>query len=225
MEIAALEPALLRDRVLLSGWFGDKVWSRDSEPERFEDYRGENFNGLYLTEFRLWRGFIHLPAPFLGVADLPDIVQTSRSPAMAAWDYAPAADPGYSRPICRRIIEGAGIARDSFASEKLGTMASGREARYTAASLRAIRSWLRQRNPGVVRGQMASLSSACRSAADAGVELAVAAITRCLPERSRLRENLWRSLLRWRRANFHRVDAVGWGMEEASKRYGISDKR
>ncbi|HUF62476.1 MAG TPA: hypothetical protein VMN36_10420, partial [Verrucomicrobiales bacterium] len=224
MEIAALDPSILRDRVLLSGWFGDKVWSRDSDPKRFEDYRGENFNGLYLTEFRLWRGFIHLPAPFLGVADLPDIVTISRSASMAPWDYAPAGDPAYSRPICRRIIEETGIARNAFALEKLGTMASGREARYTAETRRDIRAWLRRRDPGP-RGLVISLTSACRDALDSGLEAFVGPIARCLPARSRLRENLWRALLRWRRDRFHRVDAVGWAMEEATTRYGPANPK
>ncbi len=218
MEIAALDDGLLRDRVLLSGWFGDKTWSRDSDPARFEGYRGENYNGLYLTEFRLWKGFVHLPVPFLGVGDLPDIVKISRAPSMAPWDHAPENDPSYSRPICRRIIEEAGIARGTFATEKLGTMSSGRELRYTTATRRALRAWRHRRSPGL-RGSTLRFYRTLRSAAGTGFETLIITLTRCLPRNGKLREQLWRVLLRWRRDRFHRTEAVGWALEEATRRY------
>ncbi len=103
----------LSDRVLMTGFHGDKVW--DLHTTRLSDdiVRGDP-SGLSLCEYRLHAGFIHCPVPFIGVRQIRDINRISRLPEMAEWSV-----PGdYNRPICRRIVESAGIGRGLFGTTK-----------------------------------------------------------------------------------------------------------
>jgi len=105
--------AYLARRVLVTGYHGDQMWSKRPRAKNADVVRGDQ-SGLSLSEYRLWAGFIHLPVPFLGVRQIGDVSALSRSPAMAPWDV-----PGaYSRPICRRIVETAGVARGAFGVRK-----------------------------------------------------------------------------------------------------------
>src|SRR5882762_1517696 len=100
-------------RVLVTGYHGDQMWSKRPRAKNADVVRGDQ-SGLSLSEYRLWAGFLHLPVPFLGVRQIGDVSALSRSPAMASWDV-----PGaYSRPICRRIVETAGVARGAFGVRK-----------------------------------------------------------------------------------------------------------
>jgi hypothetical protein len=105
--------SLLRGRVLLTGYFGDKVWNpRDDGSDG--DLARHDQSGLALTEYRLWTGFLHCPVPFLGARQTRDIKAIGRSPEMTPW-----AVPGrYNRPICRRIVEAAGVPREAFGIRK-----------------------------------------------------------------------------------------------------------
>jgi hypothetical protein len=68
-----------------------------------------------MTEFRLSAGFINCAVPFWGARHIHQVVAISRHPSMKPWDV-----PGdYSRPICRRIIESAGVPRAAFGRKKL----------------------------------------------------------------------------------------------------------
>lgn len=103
--------ASLHGKVLLTG-HAESVWFKDP-PSLCEDIVRTERSGLALTEYRLWAGFLHLPLPFVGCRQVRDIVKISNSDEMLEWDV-----PEYSRPICRRIIEEAGIPRGSFATSK-----------------------------------------------------------------------------------------------------------
>lgn len=103
----------LARRVLLSGFHGDKMWAKDTTDLSENIVRGDD-SGLGLTEYRLWADFIHCAVPFWGVRQIRDVNAIGNSPEMAPWDV-----PGwYSRPICRRIVEEAGVPRDLFAIRK-----------------------------------------------------------------------------------------------------------
>ena len=108
----------LRNKVLLTGYHGDKIWSKspyngDSLEPHPEIKRGDA-SGLSHTEFRLSAGFINCPVPFWGCRQIHEVVAISRDRSMKPWDV-----PGdYSRPICRRICETAGIPRDGFGVSK-----------------------------------------------------------------------------------------------------------
>lgn len=132
---------MLRGRVLLTGYHGDKIWGKETYDLSPNIVRGDR-SGLSLTEFRLWTGFIHFPLPFIGVRQIRDINTISKSSEMAPWDI-----PGdYSRPICRRIAEEAGIPRDLFGVSKKAASVlfnySGDS--LSPATREAFHSWLRK---------------------------------------------------------------------------------
>jgi len=109
----------LRGKVMLTGFHGDKIWGKspygpDSHLPHPEVKRGDP-SGLTMTEFRLSAGFINCSVPFWGARHIHEVVAISRRPDMKAWDV-----PGdYSRPICRRIAETAGVPREAFGRKKL----------------------------------------------------------------------------------------------------------
>ncbi len=104
---------LLEGKILLTGYHGDKVWAKEAKKTDENIVRGDQ-SGLSLTEYRLTIGMLHCPVAFWGVRQIADLHRISNSPEMAAWDV-----PGdYSRPICRRIVESAGVPRDLFGQEK-----------------------------------------------------------------------------------------------------------
>jgi hypothetical protein len=130
----------LAGTVLLTGFHGDKMW--DKHPSDLSDsiVRGDQ-SGLSLTEYRLNVGFLHCPVPFWGVRQIRDVNALSQSPEMAPWDV-----PGdYSRPICRRIVEEAGIPRESFGIQKKATWVQFLSSKefLSSRSLGSYLDWLR----------------------------------------------------------------------------------
>lgn len=110
-----LRPAehLLAGSVFLSGYFGDQMWSKD--PRTLEPLFLMGAAGMALTEYRLKVGFIACPPPYWGGRLLRQTAAISSSDAMKPWDV-----PGpYSRPICRRIVEEAGVPRELFGQRKM----------------------------------------------------------------------------------------------------------
>lgn len=100
-------------RVLLTGFHGDKVWSKSPGDLSPNIVRGDS-SGLDLSEYRLAAGFLNCAVPFWGVKQIADINRISLSDELKEWDV-----PGeYSRPICRRIVEEAGVPRESFGISK-----------------------------------------------------------------------------------------------------------
>ena len=98
--------------VLLTGFHGDKIWSRDAKPNVVLG-RGD-ISGSSMGEFRLRTGFIHLPVPFIGALRHAEIAAISNGAEMAPW----AVGGGYDRPIPRRIAEEAGVPRSAFGMTK-----------------------------------------------------------------------------------------------------------
>jgi hypothetical protein len=109
--IAVLEPEL-RGTVFLTGYHGDAVWDRQhaasSSMVRKDD------SGCSISEFRLRVGFFHLPVPFIGATRSESIWRISNSPEMASYSVG----GYYDRPICRRLLEEAGVPRGAFGSQK-----------------------------------------------------------------------------------------------------------
>lgn len=111
--------AWLQDRpgltALLTGYHGDKLWSRDTHGPWLspEVMRGDT-SGLNLSEARLHAGFVNLPVPFLYASRIAEIVAISNTPEMAAWRLG----NDYDRPIPRRIVESAGVSRTLFGQRK-----------------------------------------------------------------------------------------------------------
>ena len=108
-----------------------------------EDIVRGDTSGLSFCERRLSLGCIHFPIPFLGVRQIRDVVALSNSPELAPWDV-----PGeYSRPICRRIVEGAHVDRTLFGASKKAVATSflQGESIVTPQTRAAFYGWLRER--------------------------------------------------------------------------------
>ncbi len=104
---------LLKGRVLLTGYHGDKVWAKSPGDASANIVRGD-LSGLSVSEYRLWTGFVHVPVPFIGARRIRQVLAITNSVEMKPWDI-----PGdYSRPFCRRLIEEAGVPRELLAVEK-----------------------------------------------------------------------------------------------------------
>jgi hypothetical protein len=132
----------LSDKVLITGHGGDTAWSMHRE-SCGEFLARSVHSGLSMTEYRLHRGFIHLPVPFMGLRQLPDIAKLSRSAEMKPWNIAGA----YSRPICRRLIEEAGVPRELFGMSKTGAsirFLRGEDA-WSKRGKRAFFRWLKSK--------------------------------------------------------------------------------
>jgi len=110
---AAFEPAL-RDRLFLTGSWGDSVWNRKSKVEPGLPMRARFEKSL--SEYRLRVGFAHVPVPTIGAIYPKSIVAISQSYEMAPYSVG----EYYDRPIPRRILEEAGIARCEFGFLKTG---------------------------------------------------------------------------------------------------------
>lgn len=106
------EPSL-SGRVLFTGFHGDKIWDKQTTDLSENIVRGDQ-SGLSLTEYRLVAGFIHCPVPFWGVRQIREVNALSKSSELAAWNV----EGDYSRPICRRIVEEAGVPRTMFGMQK-----------------------------------------------------------------------------------------------------------
>lgn len=131
---------LLRGQVLISGFHGDRIWDNDDN-DLGPDFVRSSDGGLAFTEHRLQLGCIHFPVPFLGARQIREVKAIGSSSDLAAWDI-----PGdYSRPICRRIVEDAGIPRDAFGMNKKAVTNHFRrgEAVLTEESREAYYGWLR----------------------------------------------------------------------------------
>ncbi len=134
--------AYLARRVLVTGYHGDQMWSKRPRASDADIVRGDQ-SGLSLSEYRLWAGFVHVPVPFLGVRQIGAVRALSRSPAMAPWDVP----GGYSRPICRRIVETAGVPRGAFGVRKqtASVLFFERDDVLSPGSLADYGEWLRAR--------------------------------------------------------------------------------
>jgi hypothetical protein len=130
--------------VLVTGHGGDTAWSLEAAYHKYAN--PGTYSGMSMSEYRLHVGFIHIPCPFIGWSQLRDIVKLSRSDEMTAWNV----DGTYNRPICRRLLEEAGVPRGSFAVSKTGAsirFLRGEDA-WSKKGRRAFLAWLHTRPRG-----------------------------------------------------------------------------
>jgi hypothetical protein len=102
----------LRERLLLTGFHGDKIWERTVSPNKALS-RGD-ISGSSLQEFRLRHNFVHIPVPMIGALRHADISAISNSPEMAPYTL----HTSYDRPIPRRLLEESGVPRLLFGQKK-----------------------------------------------------------------------------------------------------------
>lgn len=103
----------LCNRILLTGFHGDKVWDINAQPGATIS-RGD-ISGSSMTEWRLRTGFVLLPVPFIAVTRHHDIHRIGLSDEMSGYRL----DNGqYDRPVPRRIAEDMGVPRVYFGQSK-----------------------------------------------------------------------------------------------------------
>jgi hypothetical protein len=124
-SLVLMEPQIAGS-ILLTGRFGEKIWSREScsrwglpgdcgNPD-FEVPVRLRIGGCAIGEFRLKTGFIDFPLACSGGLHAPAIKAIAESRAMNPWSVG----GDYDRPIARRIAEEAGVPRHLFGQTKKG---------------------------------------------------------------------------------------------------------
>lgn len=195
--------ALLEGRILYTGFHGDKVWAKDAKDVSPHIVRGDP-TGLALSEYRLRAGFLHCPVPYWGVRQIADFQALSNSPDMEPWDVS----GDYSRPLCRRIVEQAGVERAVFGQNKIAasvTMFNPNEKFLTQTSLQDFLGWLAD-TPGA--------PSPSRHRLDKAFAL-VGKVT--APLLKRLPGRLWGYVRRQSTSLFHHL--FPWAAERAAQAY------
>lgn len=140
---------LLEGRVLLSGYNGGTIW--DIRPhDRSSAFKRSDPTGLSLTEWRLSAGFFHCPVPFFAGRSADQIHRISNSREMQDWSVG----GDYDRPICRRILESAGVPRGLFARDKKATCVvlwNPQENFLPPESMQSYCAWLRRHQSAWLR--------------------------------------------------------------------------
>ncbi len=103
---------------LFTGYRGDSMWRRELQ-DRGEPFRAGTIAGLGVAEFRLHEGIFHCDVAFLGSCKAQQIQDITYSDEMAPWTLG----GSYDRPIPRRILEEAGVSRETFGMRKNATTA------------------------------------------------------------------------------------------------------
>jgi hypothetical protein len=202
---------LLSGRVLLTGYHGDKMWDTHTKALGATVVRGDP-SGSALTEYRLWAGFIHCPVPFWGVRQIRDVNNISNSSELAPWDVG----GDYSRPICRRIVEGSGVPRELFGTRKrnASVMLHNYGDFLTPSSMEDFLRWLKaHRADWLRRGRVPPLASV-------SVDRAIHAATVSFCSWAKRRRGLWR-MSGWLESSptYLRKFVFPWAIERAKERY------
>ncbi|MEX2129195.1 MAG: hypothetical protein WD871_13265 [Xanthobacteraceae bacterium] len=105
---------VFRKRIVVGGGGGDRIWQREFR------LPGPHHLPMYLGGYSATKFFLELPAlmlavPAIGITSFEDIGRISRSSEMRPWSVG----GWYDRPMARRLLEEAGVARGNFARGKL----------------------------------------------------------------------------------------------------------
>ncbi len=101
----------VRGTLLFTGHKGDTMWDINGRPVGSWSL---DPGGATMQCFRLRTDFVHFPPAFFGWARHKKVIEISRSEEMRPWSLG----TSYDRPIPRRILEEAGVARDCFGTKK-----------------------------------------------------------------------------------------------------------
>jgi hypothetical protein len=145
-------------RLVFFGHWGDRIWGLEDRPLHTAFLRADT-SGNDVSEYRLVAGFIQCAVPFLGGRQLGEILAMSHDPELQPWDIGGT----YSRPICRRIVEEAGVPRDAFGMHKRALFVGRlpRPENFLTPELRAdYLRWLRARRWQFLRRRMVPPSPA-----------------------------------------------------------------
>ncbi len=109
---------LFSDNLVFMGLRGDYYWGLSSEPNNDFEMRGFYYyeTNIGYIENALKNNYIIIPLPTYGTSVSTSIRLISLSKEMAPWRLY----NDYDRPIPRRIVESAGVSRESFGQKKSG---------------------------------------------------------------------------------------------------------
>ena len=101
--------------VVFTGHPSSFVWDKSGPPDTINgDVRMNDMAGQLISEMRLKSGFIHAPVKFIMATESEAIHRIASSQEMKPWSLG----NSYDRPIPRRILEQAGVERESFGQHK-----------------------------------------------------------------------------------------------------------
>lgn len=107
---------LFENKLLFCGFCGDEFWGIDHLPYKDLVYPIEGSNSNSYEVF-LQSNTIMILIPYIGADHAQEIYDISRSEEMKPWRLG----VKYDRPICRRIVEDAGVERGMFGQNKVGS--------------------------------------------------------------------------------------------------------
>jgi hypothetical protein len=208
---------VLAGTLLLTGYGGSRVW--DKGKDLLGDLERSDQSGLSLCEYRLWAGFLHCPVTYIGGRQTGDLRRISNDPAMAPWDVS----GSYSRPICRRILEEAGVPRPLFGMEKKAAsiLFFDRNSFLSDASLADYMAWRQRHLPhpaGPVRMVGAGLT-ACARATVQGLQSLAGALHAVVPISSLRRVRTSGRLTSFVHREQRFAHVFPWALEKAIERY------
>lgn len=219
MGFKSAEP-LLPGTLLLNG-VNSIVWKADTIPTR--DIETGDGALLGLSEYRLWIGFLSCSVPSWGIRQIEDIVQISRSDEMRPWNVG----GSYNKPIARRILEEAGIARGRFATDKSGVSALPHSRRdyLSASSHRDLLAWLGEQHRAGHRSLPSPRVAAVLDAVLTPVSRLVFRLMLFCRDTGLWRYRVVQFALRHlrrplARPYYHHAYLVHWAVDRAVQRYG-----
>lgn len=214
MQFMGIE-AELAGTVLLTGYYGDRIWGIDLTP--MQPMARTSQSGISLTEYRLHANFVHLPVPFLGARALADVRAISTSAEMRPWLLG----NGYDRPIPRRIVESAGVPRGSFAFEKLMSSVSPRgHSGFSDASQQDYLRFLRENGGGTFIARARSIDAARRSIG--GVGRSLVALDKRLGSPNEHAKRFFKRVSAYGREPYLFKFSYGWAVERAVEAYELA---
>lgn len=106
------------DHIVFSGTSGSYIWDKDADVN--EDSVRSHYNfytaNLSFAENAVKKGYIFFPMALYASSAAESIQKITNSEEMEPWTL----HTSYDRPICRRILETSGVARESFGHVKYG---------------------------------------------------------------------------------------------------------
>jgi hypothetical protein len=104
----------LSGKVLLTGHYGGEAWERANNRGGVDMVTWDSA-GADILYFRTRVGFLHLAVPSIGYCEYASMQRIANSEEMRPWSLP---REEYDRPIPRRILEEAGVARELFGQSK-----------------------------------------------------------------------------------------------------------
>ncbi len=109
--------AELRHAVFYTGFQGGKNWDMHIAPDPF--IKRKDMSGGSMGEFRCRVDFIHVPISFIGARNHPQVHAIANSPELKRYSIG----GDYDKPVARKLVEEAGVAREAFGMKKKATSA------------------------------------------------------------------------------------------------------